>query len=247
MNKLELSKWIKELMEKDELWRFYKSKEFRHLKKEIMEFDHNECRICKKKGIITKGTIVHHVQYVRTHPELALSKYYTYQGKEHRNLITVCETCHNQIHNNRNTFRPARLYVVTGLPGSGKTTYVEKKIKSDTLVYDADKIIKAIRLDDEVTGASKRVANKMLNTFVEESMKCKNIDVYVIRTSPNQEELELFNKYKAKYIEIEENIDTCKDRRLNIAEDEWTKIQFKHKMYLKLKDEPKEDRFAERW
>ena len=37
MNTNELVKWINELIEKNELAKFYMSKEFRHLKKEIIE------------------------------------------------------------------------------------------------------------------------------------------------------------------------------------------------------------------
>ena len=43
----ELEVWIQELIEKDELWRFYKSKEFRHLKEEVLKEQHYECQICK--------------------------------------------------------------------------------------------------------------------------------------------------------------------------------------------------------
>ena len=98
MNTNELVKWINELIEKNELAKFYMSKEFRYLKKEIMELDHFECQECKKKGIITKATTVHHVQFVRKHPELALSRYYTYKGKQYRNLVSVCPSCHNKLH-----------------------------------------------------------------------------------------------------------------------------------------------------
>ena len=33
----ELVTWIQELIEKDEMWRFYKSKEFRGLQKEVLK------------------------------------------------------------------------------------------------------------------------------------------------------------------------------------------------------------------
>ena len=94
MNKRELVKWINDLIKKDELWRFYKGKEFRHLSAEILKKDHYECCICKRPN----ATTVHHVQFVRTYPELALSKYYFYEGKKYRNLISVCKECHNKLH-----------------------------------------------------------------------------------------------------------------------------------------------------
>lgn len=98
MNTNELVKWINELIDKNELWRFYKSIEFRHLKEEVLREQHYECQECKKLGKITKADTVHHVQFVRKHPALALSKYYTYQGKQYRNLVALCKSCHNKAH-----------------------------------------------------------------------------------------------------------------------------------------------------
>ena len=99
MKSKDLEKLINELIEKDELAKFYMSKEFRHLKKAILEENHWECEICKKEhGKITKATTVHHVQFVRNHPALALSRYYTYNGKQYKNLIAVCSSCHNKLH-----------------------------------------------------------------------------------------------------------------------------------------------------
>ena len=66
----ELVDWIEELIDVDELWRFYKSKEFRKLKEEVLREQHHECQVCKEKGILTKADTVHHIQYVRNHPEL---------------------------------------------------------------------------------------------------------------------------------------------------------------------------------
>ena len=97
MNTNELVKWINKLIEANELWKFYKSIEFRRLKEEVLIEQHYECQECKKKGIITKANTVHHVQFVRKHPELALSKYYTYKGKQYKNLIAVCKGCHNRL------------------------------------------------------------------------------------------------------------------------------------------------------
>lgn len=94
----ELVKWIEELIDKDELWKFYKSKEFRYLKEEVLREQHYECQECKKLGKVTKADTVHHVQHVRKYPSLALSKYYMYKGKQYRNLLSVCKSCHNKLH-----------------------------------------------------------------------------------------------------------------------------------------------------
>lgn len=105
----DLEKYIKSLIEKNELWRFYKTKEWIALRDKILEENHNECAICKSHGIIKrydiddKGTkhlikTVHHVQHVRKHPALALSRHYYFEGKKKDNLIVVCKACHNNLH-----------------------------------------------------------------------------------------------------------------------------------------------------
>lgn len=78
---------------------FYWTKEWRRLRKEILKEDKAECQRCKEKGYYKKATHVHHVNYVEYHPELALSKYYaSIDGKEKRNLISLCFDCHEKIH-----------------------------------------------------------------------------------------------------------------------------------------------------
>lgn len=58
----------------------------------------HECQECLRQGKITRADTVHHVQFVRKWPELALSKFYVYNGKQYRNLIAVCRECHNKLH-----------------------------------------------------------------------------------------------------------------------------------------------------
>lgn len=98
MDKDKLEQWIKELIEADELWKFYKSKEFRSVKAEVMKEQKHECQECLRQGKITIADTVHHVQFVRKHPRLALDKYYIYKGKRYKNLIAVCRECHNKLH-----------------------------------------------------------------------------------------------------------------------------------------------------
>lgn len=98
MNKLELKKWIEELLYQGKIDDFYKSKYWRKLRKEVLKEQKEECQECLKLGKITKANTVHHVQFVDKHPELALSKFYTYKGKQYRNLIMCLSCCHNKLH-----------------------------------------------------------------------------------------------------------------------------------------------------
>lgn len=104
-------KWIKELIKNNELWKFYKTKEWIRLKKSILREHHYECAECRKNGIITRYDInkdgerklistVHHVCHVRQRPDLALSRTYKdyVTGEELPNLIPVCKACHNKLH-----------------------------------------------------------------------------------------------------------------------------------------------------
>lgn len=102
--------WIRQLIAEDKLWKFYKTKEWRRLKERILEEQHHECAVCKKRGRVTRYdesrdgnrkliSTVHHVNEVRYHPELALQEYYIdSSGRRRRNLIPVCKHCHNEIH-----------------------------------------------------------------------------------------------------------------------------------------------------
>lgn len=103
--------WIRELIEKGELWKFYKTKEWRRLKNQILKENHYECAECRRQGKVTRYdtgrdgkrkllTTVHHVCHVRDHPELAMSRTYKdySTGKMELNLIPVCKSCHNKLH-----------------------------------------------------------------------------------------------------------------------------------------------------
>lgn len=110
MDERELVTWINELIEEDKLYKFYKSKywkgnkETEGLKNEVLREQKRECQmcLCKSPKVVTIADTVHHVQFVRRHPELALSKYYMYKGMQHRNLIAVCKECHNKLHPEKN-------------------------------------------------------------------------------------------------------------------------------------------------
>lgn len=89
---------IKKLIEENKLYRFYKSKEWIALKNNVLDKFHHECQWCKEKGKVSRAETVHHVQYVKMHPELALCEFYEHGGKQYRNLIPLCHDCHDRAH-----------------------------------------------------------------------------------------------------------------------------------------------------
>lgn len=123
------------------------------------------------------------------------------------------------------------IYIVTGLPGSGKTTYVNNKIRSNDIVYDLDFIAKAIVLGREKTRNSIYITNKLLRSFIELS-KDIEADVYIIRSAPTKEEIELFNSYSSKYLDVYRDYSYCYEERKNlITLEEFNKIYERYKDY----------------
>ena len=74
---------------------FYISADWQRVRREVLKADKYECQICKRKGRYTKAIIVHHVNHLKDKPEWSLKKTYIDEnGKEKRNLISVCRDCH---------------------------------------------------------------------------------------------------------------------------------------------------------
>lgn len=111
MDSKELAKWINHLISINRLDKFYHSKYFKKVKREVLREGHYECAMCKEQGKLTivkpeikRSGVVHHVQEVRKRPELALSKYYIDEfNVKHKNLIILCNPCHEIIHDRFST------------------------------------------------------------------------------------------------------------------------------------------------
>ena len=87
------------------------------------------------------------------------------------------------------------VYMVIGLPGTGKTTYVRHHMTDDTIAYDLDAIAAAFRLSaphEEYNAPARRMANDLLRGFVRKAGDYAST-LYVIRTAPSIEELEEIN------------------------------------------------------
>ena len=89
MDTKELVQWLSKLIQSNQLVKFYKHLVWRELRATCLEEQHNECQMCKINGLYEEATVGHHIQYVREHPELALTK---------SNIMCLCKECHYQIH-----------------------------------------------------------------------------------------------------------------------------------------------------
>ena len=94
-----MTKFVIECIKNNNISAFYEHKLWRRIRKEILTDDKFECQICKLKGFYNKANVVHHVNYLKLHPELALEKFYkSDEGVVKRNLISLCHNCHEKIH-----------------------------------------------------------------------------------------------------------------------------------------------------
>ncbi len=85
----------------NDIHRFYTWTKWLKVRSEVLADDKYECQDCRKKGIYVRATTVHHENYVKKHPELALEKDYEYCGIRRRNLTSLCHDCHEARHGYR--------------------------------------------------------------------------------------------------------------------------------------------------
>ena len=77
---------------------FYLSKEWRRLRKRILEKYKTECQYCKARGEYKKATHVHHEFHRDKYPQYELMEYVTLpDGTVKRNLVPVCKKCHETV------------------------------------------------------------------------------------------------------------------------------------------------------
>lgn len=69
--------------------KFYKSREWKYKRRQILQRDNYECQRCKREGKYSKGVVAHHIKHLNNRPDLALTD---------NNLETLCEACHNIEH-----------------------------------------------------------------------------------------------------------------------------------------------------
>lgn len=101
---ISLASWIRGLYKEGKIYRFYKSREWLELRQRVLEAEHFECELCKQKepAQYTRADCVHHVNEVRNRPDLALSMTYRDREGVHKNLLALCNQCHNDIHERYN-------------------------------------------------------------------------------------------------------------------------------------------------
>lgn len=83
---------MREARSRDDIDKLYKTKRWRSLRLIVISRDFGLCQECKRRGIIRKGNIVHHIVEARED----LTKFWDVD-----NLELSCEACHNKEHPER--------------------------------------------------------------------------------------------------------------------------------------------------
>lgn len=84
-----MRKEIIDALKRGDTKQFYRSEEWINKRKEILKRDNKECQRCKGNGKVGKGECVHHIKHLKDRPDLVLAD---------SNLISLCYTCHNEVH-----------------------------------------------------------------------------------------------------------------------------------------------------
>lgn len=100
-NQDEVGRWVQGLIDANNIHAFYVSGPWQNLRDDVLDEYKHECQHCKERGYYKRANTVHHVQYVRKHPRLALSKFYIFEDREYKNLIPLCHKCHEIVHGYR--------------------------------------------------------------------------------------------------------------------------------------------------
>lgn len=90
--------WLRALIASGDVHPFYCTSQWVGLSHRVLDMDQHECQICKQRGRYKRAELVHHVNHVKDAPDKALDIWYRdADGKEQRNLISVCKDCHETV------------------------------------------------------------------------------------------------------------------------------------------------------
>lgn len=178
---------------------FYQSRRWQRLRAAILRRDGYQDQLEKRRGLNREATIVHHIFPREQYPE--------YQW-ETWNLISISAHTHELLHNRvtgqlsnagralqmevsqQRSIPLSRLILVCGLPGAGKTTYVQRHLVGG-LAFDLDYIAAAFRLTRphmEQHAPARRMANNLCKAFAVNARRYVGT-VYIIRTAPDIDEV----------------------------------------------------------
>jgi len=72
---------------------FYSDKKWERKRLRVLKNDKYECQNCKRFYKTTTAQVVHHIFFYEDYSELGLTNW---------NLVSLCNSCHNKMHNRHN-------------------------------------------------------------------------------------------------------------------------------------------------
>lgn len=98
---------VKDCVRRNDMHAFYDWPPWGKIRRQVLALDKFECQRCKEHGRYERATVAHHQKFVRKYPELALDIWYVdATGKRQRNIISLCNECHEIIHGRgKNAFK----------------------------------------------------------------------------------------------------------------------------------------------
>ncbi|NUP37016.1 MAG: hypothetical protein HOY76_08355 [Streptomyces sp.] len=109
------------------------------------------------------------------------------------------------------------LYVVTGPPGAGKSTWIQARAKPQDIVIDLDRMALAMAgpgADHHAHGETllKVVHRARFAALNEAYQHLDQVDVYVIHTQPSAKALAKYKRLKAKVVVVDPGRDVVMQR-----------------------------------
>ncbi len=234
---------------------FYRSQAWKRARQGYIDvrkaIDGGLCELCQEEP----GTEVHHKIFLR--PENIDDENITLNPE---NFMLLCYDCHQREHeaarrigqlvakqrdgkkgvlingsyyyDDDGNMQPFRVYIVWGAPGSGKTTYVRKRMQPGDVVIDLDLIGRALSMADktDVPRNVERVAYD-IRDYLYSRIEQRQLDakrVWVVAGLPKREQRhEIASKLNAELIFIDSEFNDCymhilhdderKDKALQLA------------------------------
>lgn len=211
---------------------FYQSNEWHYCKEQVLHERIKEngaiiCEHCHKE--ITKGfnnRANNNSQAIVFHHKIYLNNYNINDASisiNPANIQILHWRCHNEIHNRfgfGSTQPEKKVYLITGAPLSGKTTYAKERVEANDLVLDIDDIwqtiskqpryikpnaLKAIvfQLRDDYKGLIARGVGSWRNAYIIESLP---------NAADRARELEKYKAHNTELIQMEATEQECLQR-----------------------------------